>query len=332
MLMNRILPLILLLVISRSAAAEDAFWVMGSFVNADVARVEGSRISSDAGIEVLLFESIVNARVQYRLLTGVLVEPSDQAQLRQQLMEIGVPDPWTLRFDDGTPFMETVFPDLGTDDALSASELAEIDSMSDDFDEEYAEDTGTNLMDTDITIDDIGAGTDSTLANYVIIGSYGTAQNAKDYASKLGRRSPEILSHEMTVRSGEVFGETVYRVMVGPLLASEEKGVMASLSELGIQGAWLLRGVPALAATSVEGQSVNRDQSQKPNQNLNQNPNKGQDRNQDISQPQRGFRVPGQPGSRANVAPAKSSLPQGGFNPVRLRKDPANFPDPRDKR
>ena len=74
MLINRILPLILLLVISRSAAAEDAFWVMGSFVNADVARVEGSRISSDAGIEVLLFESIVDARVQYRLLTGVLVE------------------------------------------------------------------------------------------------------------------------------------------------------------------------------------------------------------------------------------------------------------------
>ena len=55
MLMNRILPLILLLVISCSAAAEDVFWVLGSFVDEDVARVEGNRISNDAGIEVLHF-------------------------------------------------------------------------------------------------------------------------------------------------------------------------------------------------------------------------------------------------------------------------------------
>ena len=106
MLMNRILPLILLLVISRSAAAEDLFWVLGSFLNEDVARVEGNRISNDAGIEVLLFESIVNTRVQYRLLTGVLVAPSDQAALRQQLMKVGVSDPWTLRFDDGPPYIQ----------------------------------------------------------------------------------------------------------------------------------------------------------------------------------------------------------------------------------
>ena len=77
MLMNRILPLILLLVISCSAAAEDVFWVLGSFVDEDVARVEGNRISNDAGIEVLIFESIVNTRVQYRLLTGVLVATSE---------------------------------------------------------------------------------------------------------------------------------------------------------------------------------------------------------------------------------------------------------------
>ena len=90
MLMNRIRPLILLLVISCSAAAEDVFWVLGSFVDEDVARVDGSRISNDAGIEVLLFESIVNARVQYRLLTGVLVAPVTRQALRQQLMKVGV--------------------------------------------------------------------------------------------------------------------------------------------------------------------------------------------------------------------------------------------------
>ena len=83
MLMNRILPFILLLVIARSALAEDVFWVLGSFVDEAVARVEASRISSAAGIEVLLFKSIVNTQVQYRLLTGAMVEQSDQAELRQ---------------------------------------------------------------------------------------------------------------------------------------------------------------------------------------------------------------------------------------------------------
>jgi hypothetical protein len=320
MLMNRILPLILLLVISRSAAAEDVFWVLGSFVNEDVARVEGSRISHDAGIEVLLFESIVNTRVQYRLLTGVLVEQSDQAELRQQLMQVGISDPWTLRFDDGIPYMETVFSDLGSGDALSDAELAEIDSMLSDFDDE---DTGMSLVDTGMSTEDIGSGAVSASGNasdnYVVAGSFGTAENAKDYAGKLGNMSPEILSYEVTVRRSEVFGETVYRIMIGPVLSSEEKGVMEALGEQGVHGAWILQGIPAPADTSL--QELNQDMGQ----------DMSEDNSQDISQPQRGFRIPSQSGSKASVAPVKSSSPQGDYNPVRLGKDSPNFPDPRDR-
>ena len=245
MLMNRILPLILLLVITCSAAAEDVFWVLGSFVDEDVARVEGNRISNDAGIEVLIFESIVNTRVQYRLLTGILVAPSDQVALRQQLMKVGVSDPWMIRFDDGPPYMETIFSDLGTDDVLSAAELAEIDTMLRDFEDEYAEDSG-------MLTEDIGSGLVSNASvgpaiNYVVVGSYGTAGNANDYASKLGNAFPEILSHEVTVRRNEVSGETVYRVMIGPVLPSEEKSLIRSLSEWGVHGAWLLPGIAAQA-------------------------------------------------------------------------------------
>jgi hypothetical protein len=311
MLMNRILPLILLLVISRAAAAEDVFWVLGSFVNEDVARVEGSRISNDAGFEVLLFETVVDARVQYRLLTGVLGDENDQASLRQQLIEVGIPDPWTLRFDDGTPYMETVFSDLGLGGELSAAELEEIDSMLNDFDDEYAEGAGTSVMDAGMSTEDIDSeavGTSvGSSANHVVAGSYGTAENAKDYAGKLGNMSPEILSHEVTVRRSEVSGQIVYRVMIGPVLPSEEESLMASLSEQGVNGAWLLRGTPAPVDTGL------------------------QDLNQDIRQPQRGFRIPGKPGRKSGVAPVKSSRPQSDFNPVRLRKDPPNFPDPRDK-
>ncbi|MGV0034768.1 MAG: SPOR domain-containing protein [Candidatus Azotimanducaceae bacterium WSBS_2022_MAG_OTU7] len=165
MLMNRILPFILLLVIARSALAENVFWVLGSFVDEAVARVEASRISSAAGIEVLLFKSIVNTQVQYRLLTGAMVEQSDQAELRQQLVTVRGFDPWTLRFEDETPYMETVFSALGTDDALSAAGLAEIDSMLNEFDNEYADVTETSMMDTDTLAEDFGARVDSTSTN-----------------------------------------------------------------------------------------------------------------------------------------------------------------------
>ena len=312
-LMNRILSLILLLVISRFAAAEDVFWVLGSFVDEDVARVEGNRISNDAGIEVLIFESIVNTRVQYRLLTGILVAPSDQVALRQQLMKVGVSDPWMIRFDDGPPYMETIFSDLGTDDVLSAAELAEIDTMLRDFEDEYAEDSG-------MLTEDIGSGLVSNASvgpaiNYVVVGSYGTAGNANDYASKLGNAFPEILSHEVTVRRNEVSGETVYRVMIGPVLPSEEKSLIRSLSEWGVHGAWLLPGIAAQADIGL--QEVSQDTSQ--------------DSGQEISQPQRGFRIPSQPGSQTSVTPVKSSRAQSDFNPVRLRKEAPNFPDPRNK-
>jgi hypothetical protein len=316
-LMSRILPLILLIVISRSAVAEDVFWVLGSFANADVARVEGNRISNDAGIEVLLFESIVNTRVQYRLLTGILVAPSDQTALRQQLLNVGVSDPWKLRFDDGPPYMETVFSDPGTGDALSSAELAEIDTMLRDFENEYAERVG-------MSIEELGSGLDSNPSfgpaiNYVVAGSYGIAGNANKYASKLGDEFPEILSYEVTVRRNEVSGEIVYRVMIGPVLPGEEKGLIRSLSEWGGHGAWLLPGITAQADIGFQdtGQDTGQDASQ--------------DASQDISQPRRGFRIPSQSGSQTSVTPVKSSRAQGDFNPVRLRKDAPNFPDPRNK-
>ena len=161
--LNRMLPLILLLIICRSASAEDVFWVLGSFVDENTARVEGNRISNEAGVEVLLFESIVNAKVQYKLLTGTLVAPGDQADLRQQLLKVGVSDSWILRFDDGTPYMETVFSDLGAGDALSPSELAEIDAMLRDFDDEYAQGAGTWVMDMGMSTEDVGANLGGTL-------------------------------------------------------------------------------------------------------------------------------------------------------------------------
>ena len=302
MLMNRILPLILLLVITCSAAAEDVFWVLGSFVDEDVARVEGNRISNDAGIEVLIFESIVNTRVQYRLLTGILVAPSDQVALRQQLMKVGVSDPWMIRFDDGPPYMETIFSDLGTDDVLSAAELAEIDTMLRDFEDEYAEDSG-------MLTEDIGSGLVSNASvgpaiNYVVVGSYGTAGNANDYASKLGNAFPEILSHEVTVRRNEVSGETVYRVMIGPVLPGEETALIGSLGEWGVVDAWLL---PGTAQADI-------DLPQAPQAN-------SPDSDQNIIQL----------GSQTSVMPVKSSRTQGDFNPVRLRKDAPKFPDPRNK-
>ena len=312
MLMNRMLPLILLLVISRSAAA-DVFWVLGSFLDEDVARVDGSRISNDAGIEVLLLQTIVNARVQYRLLTGVMVAPSDQAALRQQLIKVGVSGQWTLRFDAPPPYMETIFSDGGGGNGLSAAELEEIDSMLSDFEDEYAEGAQIEM---DMSSEDISSGlvsgtSDDLALNFVVVGSYDSTKNANDYASKLGSALPEVLSYDVTVQREEVSGEIVHRVMIGPVLPIEEKSLLGSLSEWGVRGAWLLPETAVPIDISLQGS--------------------GSDQEQDVSQPHRGFRNPNQSGSQPGVTLAKSPREQDDFNLVRLRSGSAKFLDPRNK-
>lgn len=313
--MNRILSFILLMVISYTTAADDVFWVLGSFVDEDVARGEGNRISNDAGIEVLLFESIVSTRVQYRLLTGVPVAPDDQAAMGQQLTKVGVSTPWKLQFEDGAPYMETIFPDLGAGDVLSAMELAEIDTMLRDFEDEYTEGAG---MSTEDTVSGLISDPSVGLAiNYVVAGSYGVAGSANDYASDLGNAFPEILSHEVTVRRSEVSGEFVYRVMIGPVLPTEENALIMSLSEWGVHDAWLLPDITAQADIGLQDAVQDTVQGD------------SQDSGQGISQPQRGLRVSSQPGNQTRSAPVKSSRAQSDFNPVRLRRDAPNFPDPR---
>ena len=312
-LMNRMLSFMLLIVISGSAFAEDVFWVLGSFLDEDVARVDGSRISNDAGIEVLLFKTIVNARVQYRLLTGVMAAPSDQAVLRQQLIKVGVFGQWTLRFDAPPPYMETIFSDGGTGNGLSAAELEEIDSMLSDFEDEYAQ--GAQIV-MDMSAEDISSGlvrttSDGLALNFVVVGSYGSAKNANDYVSKLGSAFPEVLSYDVTVQRKEVSGEVVQRVMIGPVLPIEEKGLMESLSEWGVRGAWLLPEITVPKDIRHQGS--------------------GPDLEQDVSQAHRGFRNPNQSSSQPSVTSVKSAREQDDFNLVRLSSGSAKFPDPRNK-
>ena len=312
-LMNRMLSFMLFLAISGSTFAEDVFWVLGSFLDEDVARVDGSRISNDAGIEVLLFETIVNARVQYRLLTGAMVAPSDQAALRQQLTKVGVVGQWTLRFDGPPPYMETIFSDGGGGNGLSAAELEEIDSMLSDFEDEYAEGARIEM---DMSAEDISSGlvsatSDGLALNFVVVGSYDSNKKANDYISKLGSAFPEVLSYDVTVQRKEVSGEVVHRVMIGPVLPIEEKGLMGSLSEWGVRGAWLLPEITVPIDISLQGS--------------------GPDQEQDVSQPHRGFRNPNQSSSQPSVTSVKSAREQDDFNLVRLRSGSAKFPDPRNK-
>ena len=207
-----------------------------------------------------------------------------------------------LQFEDGAPYMETVFPDLGTGDALSALELAEIDTMLRDFEDEYTE--GAGMSTEDIASGLVSNPSGGLARNYVVAGSYGTARRANDYASKLGNAFPEILSHEVTMRRSEVSGEIVYRVMIGPVLPSEETALIGSLGEWGVVDAWLL---PGTAQADI-------DLPQAPQAN-------SPDSDQNIIQL----------GSQTSVMPVKSSRTQGDFNPVRLRKDAPKFPDPRNK-
>jgi hypothetical protein len=154
---------------------------------------------------------------------------------------------------------------------------------------------------------------DGLAVNYVVLGSYESTENANDYISKLGNAFPEILSYELTVQRKKVSGKIFYRVMVGPLLPIEEKVLMGTLSEWEIRGAWALPRTIAPADISLRGFGQE------------------QDSDQNISEPQRGFRIPSQLGSQARFTPVKSFGAKDDFNPVRLKKGSSKFPDPRNK-
>jgi hypothetical protein len=91
------------------------------------------------------------------------------------------------------------------------------------------------------------------------------------------------------------------------------------LSEWGASDAWLLSGLMAPVVNSLKST----------NQDIRQDTR--QDTRQDISQPQRGLRIPSQSGRQTSTIPVKSDPARIDFNPVRLRKNPPNFPDPRNK-
>lgn len=300
--MNRFF-LILLISVSLPAHAAELFWVLGSYVEQAAARDEGKRISNESGIEVLLYESIVKGAVQYRLLTGLMSDESDQAGLRFQLQKVGIHDPWTLRFDQYTPYMETVFADIMLDSEFDEAELAEIDALlgafDDDLDEfdEYYIDDFDDFAASDELLEVSDWESMSRAGSYVVAGSFRESGRARELAQRLG--SLEIA---VNVEPTTVQGTNYHRVLLGSVSPGEEAGLIDRLQQLGIEGAWVLKGVAAYQ-TSQPGSPAS----------------------QEISQPQRGRSSTVQ--GRQTVA--RNPGDDSDFNLARLKKKRLVWPDPR---
>ncbi len=294
--MNRFF-LILLISVSLPAHAAELFWVLGSYVEQAVARDEAKRISNETGIEVLLYESIVKGAVRYRLLTGLMSGEGDQAGLRFQLQEVGINDPWTLRFEQSTPYMEAVFADITLDSEFDEAELAEIDALlgafDDDlgeFDEDYIDDFDSFAV-SDELLELRSLESMSRAGNYVVAGSFRESGRAQELAQRLGS-----LDFAVNVEPTTVQGTQYHRVLLGSVYPGEEAGLIERLQQLGIEGAWVLSQPRSLAS-------------------------------QEIRQPQRDLLRPPTVQRRQTVA--RNPGDDSDFNLARLKKKRLAWPDPR---
>ena len=62
-------------------------------------------------------------------------------------------------------------------------------------------------------------------------------------ANELLEQLEGIVGYSVTMRSAEVNGLTYQRVLVGPVLESEETDAMAALVAAGVTGGWILNNV-----------------------------------------------------------------------------------------
>ena len=114
---------------------------------------------------------------------------------------------------------------------LTAEELAEIDAMLADYDDE------PGLTETG----DVDAGT------YVVAGSFSSSDKARALADSI-----IFGTHSVAVQSADVSGARYYRVLVGPVATGDEAALQAELQGQGFVGAWVLRDVPATRRPSVD--------------------------------------------------------------------------------
>lgn len=207
----RMLIVVLLSLVSGGVLAQASFLVIGSFSDEQDARQAGERIATDTGVEVLLHESLVDGRSRYRLLTGG--DDRNQAALRAQLLEAGIGDSWTLRFESDVPYMEMLFGVPGSD--FDSAELAAIDATLRDMDAELLGDSRLP-------------------SNHVVAGSFSNAARAEAEALRLAG----ALGRTVFVDGAD---EGYHRVLIGPVATGSENSIIAELAVHGVVGAWVRR-------------------------------------------------------------------------------------------
>ena len=227
------LQTVALLLISLNVAA-DSYWLIGSFNDRSDAISAAQQISADTGLDVYLQGS----GSRYRIMTGVADNQPDRQAMRAQLMAAGVTDIYMLTYDQKKPSLMLVNPPMMTTEADLPAEdpvarvpaggtsgdldefddidLAEIDAMLNDYDEDM---TGE--------------------ASYLVVGSFLDTEKADEVVISIN-----ITGYNVIVRSAMVNGSQYHRVLVGPVSDSDEVDVRQKLSALGFDGVWILRGIP----------------------------------------------------------------------------------------
>ena len=259
---------IALLFLAPFFASADSYWLIGSFSDRSSALVEAERISLSLANEVYLRDG----GQQYQILIDVTENFSDQEVLRRRLRAAGIEKFSAVDYGDHRTQLEMIYNLLDGDndfadldgvageltEELDEQDLAEIDAMLAGYDFDAPLSIGDQNLSKgaadEVLFDVLPAGSNSSHKAegegnggvYVCIASFLSALKADSVAGHL-----EVPGYDVLVQAVSVNGSEFFRVLVGAVSPSEEKGLMADLKDMGYLDAWLVKAEFAEASPRI---------------------------------------------------------------------------------
>ena len=226
------------------------YWLVGGSSNRATAIAEGERLSSATGVEVLLQSVDKNGSTSYRLLVRFFTDEYDQLRLKSQLRFAGVAEVIPTKFTGSESELQSLFAvlDYGGE-VLGSSEPSPMAATENTFPGEPAPQSISVPEPIRLPGPVLIPGSASGAA-YLVVGSFRRSEQAEKYRESL----ESSFSGVFIKLSSE---HSFYRVVVGPVAASEEEVYKREATAEGIEGAWMLRGGDTLdAVETVSSDSI----------------------------------------------------------------------------
>lgn len=302
---SRLLAIALLSAFSFSVTATDDYWVIGSYSEEAEARLQGTPLSEQANVEVLLYEADRDPGPVWRLVTPAPDGAFAQRALTELMAQLGFADVPLLTIDGADRPMETLLPDfLLTNSPMSSDELVSIDSLLAEIEADI--DDAVSLP-VDGLVGDLAPGPDQT---HLVAGSFLNAERAINLASDLAAQGLPA-----TVQATQVAMKRYHRVLLGPLQQKNESMIYTGLAAAGIVDTWRLRS-HGMSADSQAAANANQPAPTPPVPTQTVPEESGLA----IGRPERAYKIPGDAKQAPSLFDPTSINSEEGYNPAQLRR------------